>query len=511
MRPENVGGAHDGEATEIEALLAEHPHVKDVVVLACEDDPGEKRLAAYLVADLTKLKSLKQTGSRQASAQMIDRWNRLYELTYSTGPLGPSFVGWTSSYTREAIPEDQMREWLQATLERIQALAPRRILEIGCGVGLLLQHLAPQCLAYVGTDFSASAIARLREWIGRQEGLKHVEVLKRTAIELQDLQTASFDTAVLSSVVQYFPDVEYLLSTLEGIVRLLTPGGRIFIGDVKNLRLLPTFYGAVQLDRATDSNSVGEVRRRVAQAATQETELAIEPEFFEALPGRFPGISAVEVQLRRGHAQNEMSCYRYDVVLYTGEHFRRDVIYEPLKWQPEDGFLLKVEAALRERRWRALQLCSIPNLRLARDVAVRKLLDASEKTLRVHALRRELDHLELSGTDPEAFWRWGESYGYHVSVGWGSREFPDCFEVRFLDSNKPDEIQPKVDVPTVESGRPWAEYANDPLENRIGREFILELREYLRPLVPEYAIPSVWTLLNKLPRGPRGNVDRHAL
>ena len=506
-----VGDASKADASVVEAALLKHPHVRDAVVVPSTDTAGESRTVAYLVADLAKLKSLSQRDSRQPGDQMVDRWNKLYEVTYSRSPAGPSFVGWSSSYTRQAIPDEQMQEWLQATLERIRALNPCSVLDIGCGVGLLLQHLAPQCTKYVGTDFSASAIARLRKWLDGREDLKHVELLKRTATEIEDLEAGSFDTAILSSVVQYFPNIDYLLRTLERIIRLLRPGGRIFLGDVRNLRLLPMFYSAVQLGKAADSTPVREVMRRASRAVMQETELAIAPEFFAALPEHLPGISVVEVQLRRGRAQNEMTRYRYDVVLHTGERLQPRVVYEPLRWQTENGFLARVETALQERRWHALQLCSVPNLRLARDFAASELISASDKTSTVQALLGELDRRELDGADPETFWQWGELYGYEVSVGWNSQEPPERFEVRFLD-RKRGQISHQTVAPVIPGHvRPWTEYANDPMENRIGREFILQLPEYLRPLVPEHTIPSEWTLLQQLPRGSHGDVDWNAL
>ncbi|WP_256967909.1 hypothetical protein [Streptomyces sp. CS227] len=41
-----------------------------------------------------------------------------------------------------------MRQWRDATVARIRALRPRRLLEIGAGGGLLLAGLAPHCAEY---------------------------------------------------------------------------------------------------------------------------------------------------------------------------------------------------------------------------------------------------------------------------------------------------------------------------------------------------------------------------
>jgi len=67
-------------------------------------------------------------------------------------------TGWNSSYTGGPIATAAMAEWVDATETRIAAFAPDRVLEIGCGTGLVLWRLAPGRQTYVGTDFSAATL-----------------------------------------------------------------------------------------------------------------------------------------------------------------------------------------------------------------------------------------------------------------------------------------------------------------------------------------------------------------
>src|SRR6185312_11192884 len=126
------------ELGEIEAQLLQHERVKDAVVLAREDVPGQKRLVAYVVGNREIPRDTPANeDTNLLRGQVVTDWNALYEQTYG-GPhevYEPTFVGWNSSYTGRPIPESQMQEWLSDTLDRIRSLKPRRILEIGCGVG----------------------------------------------------------------------------------------------------------------------------------------------------------------------------------------------------------------------------------------------------------------------------------------------------------------------------------------------------------------------------------------
>ena len=64
--------------------------------------------------------------------------------------FGMDFRGWNSSYTGDPIPLEEMAEWRSATVDRIMALQPQRVLEIGAGSGLVLSQIAPECVRVLG-------------------------------------------------------------------------------------------------------------------------------------------------------------------------------------------------------------------------------------------------------------------------------------------------------------------------------------------------------------------------
>ncbi|MEP7246666.1 MAG: amino acid adenylation domain-containing protein [Gammaproteobacteria bacterium] len=500
------------ELGEIETLLANHAQVKDAVVLLREDVSGEKRLVAYVVGERDGAVTAESDGAfGHLHNDIVNEWETLYEQTYGLeNHVGPSFIGWNSSYTGQPIPEPEMQEWLACTVERILALKPRKMLEIGCGMGLLLQHLAPRCDVYLGTDISKVAIAQLRQWMSGRQDLRNVELRHRPATQLRDIEPASFDTVVINSVAQYFPDIDYLLAVLREAVRLLRGGGKIFLGDIRHLGLLTTFHSAVQLGKAAETVSVGQLRSRIARALTQDKELVIDPQFFLALPGRVRGISAATVQLKRGHASNELTRYRYDVVLEIGEEIHVGSAVDTLPWLSSVGSIEGLEAALGQRRWEAVRLSAIPNERVAGEAAAQALLQTSEERLDVGSLRHQVSELVHAAVDPDTLWRLGEAHGYDVQVTCGPPESHGSMEALLLHRDRADKML-RARPASPLSLKPWSAYANDPVETGLRQQLIPQLRDYLKARLPEYMLPSAWMVLRQLPLTPNGKLDRRTL
>ena len=100
---------------------------------------------AHLVGYIT----LEHTSTADHDAEIVEEWQHVYDELYgaevAVSGFGMDFRGWNSSYTGDPIPLEEMVEWRAATVDRIMALQPRRVLEIGAGSGLVLSQIAPQC------------------------------------------------------------------------------------------------------------------------------------------------------------------------------------------------------------------------------------------------------------------------------------------------------------------------------------------------------------------------------
>jgi amino acid adenylation domain-containing protein len=501
------------ELGEVEAALGAHPAVSQAAATVQGDALDERRLVAFVVPRRDRIRPPAERAA--ARADHVSRWRQLYEETYQgSEPVGTvdfNVTGWNSSYTGLAIPADEMKEWLDQTVASILALRPRRVLEIGCGTGLLLARVAPRCEHYLACDFSENALRFIDERLLATGKVRaSVSLSCRAAHDLAGIEPGSVDLVVINSVVQYFPDVDYLLEVLEGALSALAPGGALFLGDLRSLPLLEAFHTSVELHRAEPSLPLAQLQERVRRGLGEEQELAVAPELFAALARRFPRITRVSTQLKRGRYLNELSRFRYDATVFT-DHLgaAEDVQVPCIDWTREGLTPATLLERLEGAGGEPLGFSGIPDARVAGALTAAAELAFRSGT--VAELQGPLAAALAGAVDPEELCALAERAGYRPETRPSSGHPPGRFDLLcrrgplaggFPIANEPADGR---------AHRPWSSLTSDPLLGTFQRQLVPQLRAWLGERLPEHMMPSAFMVLPELPLTASGKIDRAAL
>ena len=486
------------ELGEIENALLGCPQVTQAVATAHHSDTGA-HLAAYI--------TLEHTTTADHDAEIVDEWHHVYDELYGAEvempEFGMDFRGWNSSYTDDPIPLEQMVEWRSATVDRIMALQPRRVLEIGAGSGLVLSQIAPQCDHYVATDMSAVAIDNLARSLEQLQipWRDRVQLLTQPAHVTDALPQGSFDTVILNSVIQYFPNGGYLADLMNKAVDLLAPGGTLFIGDVRNHTLQGAFQTAVALARTPTTDSA-EIRQRVHRAIVSEPELLLAPEFFTAWADDHPSVAGLDIQVKRGSSDNELNRYRYDVVIHTTPTPVGSLATAPTWTWTECEGLLGLHTRLNSQRPAVVRITEIPRAGVVTDVHVEHAIASGLPV--ADALAQATATVDTA--IPEQLHRLGQTTGYHVAVTWGAQ--PGTLDAVFIAHAAALDTPPLADdyLPGTGTDQPTP-HANNPHTNTK----VSAVRQRLSARLPDYMMPAQIVVLDEVPLTSSGKIDSKAL
>ncbi len=120
----------------------------------------------------------------------------------------------------------QWGKWQRSVIPRIQG---KRVLEIGCGTGSLLQAMLERGFQVYGLDASP---AMLRQAHKKLEASGYPHRLLQGRVQHLPFPDDSFETVVSTFPTEYIMD----LAALKEIQRVLYPGGRLVVVDTAILK-----------------------------------------------------------------------------------------------------------------------------------------------------------------------------------------------------------------------------------------------------------------------------------
>ncbi|MES2688251.1 MAG: bifunctional 2-polyprenyl-6-hydroxyphenol methylase/3-demethylubiquinol 3-O-methyltransferase UbiG [Pseudomonadota bacterium] len=113
----------------------------------------------------------------------------------------------------------------------IESLAPiqgKRVLDIGCGGGILADAMARQGAQVLGIDLASKAL-KVAQLHALEAGTQGVEYREISAEALAAEQPASFDVVTCMEMLEHVPDPS---SVVRACATLVKPGGHVFFSTI---------------------------------------------------------------------------------------------------------------------------------------------------------------------------------------------------------------------------------------------------------------------------------------
>jgi ubiquinone/menaquinone biosynthesis C-methylase UbiE len=140
------------------------------------------------------------------------------------GPSRRFFDAWSTFYDLPLVQRLTYRPVQDAVVAALRLARPRRVIDVGCGTGLLATRLQRGLdgASVVGCDFSHGMLLHAR---ARTEPVAWI----RADAQRLPFRDASADAIVSTEAFHWFPDQRRALSEF---FRVLAPGGRLLVAIV---------------------------------------------------------------------------------------------------------------------------------------------------------------------------------------------------------------------------------------------------------------------------------------
>lgn len=214
---------------------------------------------------------------------------------------------WFSSYTGEKFTYEEIHECIDNIHKKLSSHVDKSklFLEIGCSSGLTMYSLAPYVKKYVALDLSDIIINRNQVKI-ENAGINNIQLYCLYAHEIETINESGFDVGLMNSVIQCFDGHIYFKRVLRMMINKMSDSGVIFIGDVIDAHKINDYLQSLEEYRYIHKNTA---------CVDITCDLSFSKDFFYDLVFDFPEISEIEISSKYYTIENELTKYRYDVIV----------------------------------------------------------------------------------------------------------------------------------------------------------------------------------------------------
>ncbi len=112
-------------------------------------------------------------------------------------------------------------------IDRIAALDGKKVLDVGCGGGILSESMVQRGATVTGIDLGEAPL-KVAQLHGLESGFE-VDYQKISAEQMAELHPASFDVITCMEMLEHVPDPSSIVSAC---AKMIKPGGHVFFSTI---------------------------------------------------------------------------------------------------------------------------------------------------------------------------------------------------------------------------------------------------------------------------------------